>query len=89
MTEISIESLIKNGFEIEFKNKEAEILWLKKDIANWSICYRIHHNKINEFIIEADGGHDYYGSFNISGFKYIEQIDNLINAMRGYSLIGV
>jgi len=80
---ITKDSLINNGFEIELENKEDNNLWLKKDINNWSICYRTYHGKIREFIIEADGGYDYNGDFDIINFQYIEQIDNLINAMLG------
>lgn len=83
-TEINTGNLLSNGFEIELENKEAGNLWLKKDIGNcWSICYRLRNNELDEFIIEADGGYDYNGDFDISSFKYIEQIDNLINAMHG------
>lgn len=85
MTEINIENLIKNGFEIELKNDETGYLWLKKRIRNWSICYRIYNANLIEFIIEADGGYYEYGTFNIANFQYIEQIDNLINAMNGIS----
>jgi hypothetical protein len=82
---ITIESLQENGFVVDLEDKKNNSLWLKKDIRNWSICYRIYHGKISEFIIESDGGYDHSGEFDISNFKYIEQINNLINSMLGGS----
>lgn len=83
MAKITIESLKQNGFYVDTENKEMDNIWLQKDIGNWAICYRIYNGDLSEFVIEADGGYDYSGSFDISHFKDIEQIDKLINAMKG------
>ena len=83
MTPITTESLMENGFEVAFRNEKDNNLWLEKQIGNWSICYRIHNGQLLDFAIEADGGYDYVGVFDLKHFKYVEQIDNLIHAMNG------
>jgi hypothetical protein len=93
MTEISIEALLANGFKVELENKTDNNLWLKKEIENkkeygynWYILYEIFKGELHSFYIGADGGRDESGEFCLKHFKYIEQIDNLIDAMEGNSL---
>lgn len=84
LTEINKETLIQNGFKVELENKERGNLWLIKSIRDsWVLLYIIQGDKFENFTIQANGGRDRNGEFDISNFKYIEQIDNLIDAMKG------
>jgi len=81
MTPINKDTLLDNGFNITDSN--GDMLIMSREIINWNISYSTYDKKTYHLTIEADGYHDCNGSFDISHFKHIEQIDNLINAMLG------
>lgn len=80
---ITKEELLKIGFKVDYESKINNIICLIKSVDNWSIEFCIKNGEISESKIEADGGYYYNGSFDLSRFKNIEQIVNLINAMHG------
>ena len=80
-TQITKQSLIDYGFELSIDCTDFHLLRLS--IKNWSILYEAKCSRPYEFILEADGGNWSSGSFDLSHFEYIEQIDNLVNALNG------
>jgi len=81
--EINFDNLIKNGFKVYLEDKEMNFQYLKKDIERWSFNANFRDNKLSEFCLEADGGYDYSGDFDLSHFKHIDQITKLENALLG------
>ena len=90
MTEITIDSLKANGFEVDHENSSG-LLWLKKQIdigdskhsASWHFVYELRRGIFDDFYLEADGGHDDHGTFCLKHFRYIEQMDTVVAALKG------
>jgi len=88
MKEINIESLIEYGFYVTQKREYDGSIFLSLPIQSWSIEYEKWYNYTKQdydikLYLQADGGYDYSGEFDLSHFKYIEQIAALIKAMDG------
>lgn len=78
MTPITKDSVIENGFILEYGQ-------YKKSIRNWKVVITFYDDK-PRMEIEADGGDWNEGSFDLDHFTTIEQIDALIYAMKGGAL---
>jgi len=88
MKEISVESLLEYGFAVTTKREYDGSIFLSLPIQSWSIEYEKWYNHLKQdyvikLYLQADGGYDYSGEFELNHFKYIEQIDTLIKAING------
>jgi hypothetical protein len=79
MKEITIESLLSIGFEVNHKNAHHEHLVLNVD--NFFIRYEYLHGLPAFIELVSNEDIDGLGFIDISHFKTIEQIQNLVNAL--------
>lgn len=79
MTSITIDSLVENGFKFDYETKEYKVYFNKIKIKdNVYITSVVRNNKIKIFIEHPNSG----GQIPLN-YKYIEQINNLINSLKG------
>lgn len=82
MTTITIDSLIENGFE--HKKFLKQMIFTKNIIEKSNIKIEIiFFDYVIEDIILTSNDNFSFGGIQINNFKYIEQIDNLIDALNG------